>query len=429
MKQFLFLTLIIITAITNATAQTVLASGTCGAQGDNLTWTLTVKGVLTISGSGEMKDYADENYWKDNDGGPWRFERFDRFNQRHIDIKTIIIGDSVTTIGNSAFIHSNGLTSVTIGSSVRTIGSGAFEGCSSLASVIIPKSVADIRARTFADCHNLTSIIIPNSVKTIGQATFCNCRKLTSVTIPNSITSIGCNTFSSCYSLTSITIPNGVTFIGCWAFFNSGLTSVTIPNSVATIEERAFSLCSNLASVTIPSSVTTIGVGAFANNSSLTSIDIDVNNLHYIFDNGVLFNKSKTTLVQYLFSNTNISYTIPSSVLIIGEEAFYNNSVTSVIIPNSVTTIEKKAFDGCVRLTSVIIGNRVTTIGAAAFSRCHRLSAITCYALTPPNLDLYVFDSVNKKSCTLFVPAESIELYQQTPIWKDFQIAAIKTNL
>ena len=112
----------------------------------------------------------------------------------------------------------------------------------------------------------------------------------------------------------------------------------------------------------------------------------------------------------------------------IGKEAFYNNTnITSMTIPNSVTTIERGAFDGCVRLTSVIIGNSVTNIGGSAFSRCSSLTSITCYALTPPNLDRYVFDSVNK-SCTLLVPAESIKLYQQTPIWKDFQIAAIETK-
>ncbi len=205
-------------------------SGTCGA---NLKWHLTNDGVLTITGEGRMNDYADDGYYV---GGPWG----------NNGIKRVIIGDSVTSIGNNAFRQCRFLTSVTIPNSVTTIGRSAF-----------------------SDCSSLTSVTIGNSVTTIGRSAFRQCRFLTSVTIPNSVTTIGESAFSDCSSLTSVTIPNSVTTIGESAFSDcSSLTSVTIPNSVTTIGRSAFSDCSSLTSVTIGNSVTIIGDNAFTNNNA-----------------------------------------------------------------------------------------------------------------------------------------------------------------
>ena len=132
------------------------SSGTCGP---NLKWHLTDDGVLTITGKGEMYDFSYSN------STPWRYS----------DVKRIIIGDSVTTIRNSAFRGYSSLTSVTIGNSVTTIGYSAFDGCSSLTSVTIGNSVTTIGWGAFGDCSSLTSVTIPNSVTTIGQYAFSNC--------------------------------------------------------------------------------------------------------------------------------------------------------------------------------------------------------------------------------------------------------------
>ncbi len=157
---------------------------------------------------------------------------------------------------------------------VTSIGDDAFSGCS-LTSIDIPNSVTSIGQTAFMDCSGLTSITIPNSVTSIGGYAFCGCSGLTSITIPNSVTSIVESAFQNCTSLTSITIPNSVTSIGNIAFLNcSGLTSVTIPNSVTSIEGSAFSGCSGLTSITIPNSVTSIGWYAFSGCSGLTSITI-----------------------------------------------------------------------------------------------------------------------------------------------------------
>ena len=139
-----------------------------------------------------------------------------------------IIPNSVTTIGERAFLGCTDLISVSIPESVTTIGKRAFLGCSGLTSVTIPESVTSIGNGAFQDCSSLTSIEIPNRVTSIGEFVFYGCSGLTSVTIPESVTSIGNYAFQNCYGLTSVTIPESVTSIGnaafCWCV---GLTEVT----------------------------------------------------------------------------------------------------------------------------------------------------------------------------------------------------------
>ena len=190
-------------------------SGTCGP---NLRWHLTDNGVLTISGKGEMNDYS-ANYFENR--APWR----------GYDIKRIIIGDGVTTIGVYAFAGCSSLTSVTIPNSVTTIGEEAFEGCRALTSVTIPNSVTKIGDSAFEDCSALTSVTIPNSVTKIGDRAFEYCRALTSVTIPNSVTKIGDSAFEDCSALTSVTIPNSVTTIGEDAFTNNNAKIIWLTNT------------------------------------------------------------------------------------------------------------------------------------------------------------------------------------------------------
>ena len=150
MKQ-LYLLLITLLVSLSAYAE---KSGTCGT---NLQWKLTDEGVLTITGTGKMKDWGYNNY------SPWHADK---------SVKQVIIGDGVTTIGSSAFSGCSSLTSVTIGNSVTEIGIGAFKGCISLTSVTIPNSVTTIKGEAFSGCSSLTSVTIPNSVRTIGAKAF-----------------------------------------------------------------------------------------------------------------------------------------------------------------------------------------------------------------------------------------------------------------
>ena len=238
------------------------------------------------------------------------------------NLRSVAVTDE-NILGAGVFYGCKGLTSVMIPNSVTSIGVCAFYGCSGLTSVTIPDSVTSIGSYAFYGCSELTSVTIPDSVTSIGDDAFGYCSGLTSVTIPDSVTSFGANVFSGCSGIREVVVPqylctNGlrmlfsqyqsitnvfisdcVTSIGSYAFYDcSGLRSVKIPDSVTSIGERAFSGCSGLTSVTIPDSVTSIGDSAFSGCSGLTSV------------------------------------TIPDCVTSIGDYAFYGcNGLTSVYVP------------------------------------------------------------------------------------------------
>ena len=279
------------------------------------------------------------------------------------------IRKGVKVIGNNAFCNSKSLTSINIPNGVTTIGNRAFASCYHLISINIPNSVTTIGNGAFAECNSLTSINIPNSVTTIGDGAFSECKSLTSINIPDSVTTIGKEAFIRCYSLTSINIPNSVTAIGNYAFGCCySLTNIKIPNGVTTIGNGAFSGCESLTSITIPSSVVTI----IGNPFYLWHGNLNNESKAFIYDDHVLFNKNKTTLIAYRAKVTN--YTIPNSVTTIGNSAFKRcSSLTRINIPNSVTTIEDYAFLGCNSLTNINIPNIVTTIGNYAFRFCINL--------------------------------------------------------
>ena len=257
-----------------ALAADVVASGTCGAEGNgsNLTWTLDSEGVLTISGSGDMYNYGSSDF-----SAPWDGSRS--------RVKSVVIADGVTSIGEYAFFYCESLTSVTIPDSVTSIGKYAFFCCTSLTSMTIPDSVTSISSSTFASCTSLTSVTIPNSVTSIGEYAFYDCKSLTSVTIPGSVTSIGLYAFASCTSLTGIWVAEGNSHYANDAsgvLFNKDKTTLvqcpgafaayTIPDSVTSIGDNTFDHCTSLTSVTIPDGVTSIGWRAFSNCTSLTDV-------------------------------------------------------------------------------------------------------------------------------------------------------------
>ena len=402
-------------------------SGTCG---ENVKWTLTKDGTLTISGTGAMTDYVF------SDGAPWRSFRS--------QVKTVVIENGVTSIGNNAFYNCSSLTSVTIPKSVTSIGESAFGDCTSLTSVTIPNSVTSIGKAAFYNCTSLTSVTIPNGVTSIGEYAFYKCSSLTSVTIPDSVTHIAANTFSGCSALTSVTIPNSVTSIGDSAFY--GCTSLTdvyydgygldwlavngrgqIPNSATfhfkedlygkgtcgvnvnwvmtaggTLTISGTGRISNydfnnsapwakcrayIKCVVIKPGVRAIGSYAFCNCSSLTSVTIpnSVTSIGWGTFDGctsltrVTIPSSVTSIGNYAFSYTSLtSVTIPNSVTSIGGGTFDGcTSLTRVTIPNSVTSIGLRAFEGCTSLTSVTIPSSVTSIGWGAFEGCKSLTSVT----------------------------------------------------
>ena len=313
-------------------------------------------------------------------------------NCKSLSSVTFEPGSGLKDIGNWAFYDCTGLNSVAIPAGVTTIGYNAFNGCSSLPSVNIPASVKDIGNRAFANCDNLTSItvaaanteyasesgilydkdkkyfiLIPNAISG-------------AVTIPNSITEIGAEAFNGRTDLTSVTIPANVESIGYSAFVNcTKLTSVTFTGTskLETIGSYAFAY-TKLSSITIPASVELLTGDIFSNCTSLTSINVETANATYASDNGILYNKSKTHLIQVPVGKSG-AVTIPNGVTDIVNSAFSNcTKLTSVTIPASVTSIGNNAFGNCEKLATVTFTGTsgLQTIGQMAFNYC-ALTSIT----------------------------------------------------
>ena len=401
-------------------------------------------------------------------------------NLRHIfgsQVTTYILGDNVTSIGERAFYYCTGLTSITIPSSVTSIGKLAFYDCTGLTSITIPESVTSIGQEAFRGCTGLTSITIPSSVTSIGRWAFSGCTSLTSITIGNSVTSIGDEAFYGCTGLTSIKVAAGNTKYdsrdNCNAIIETasntlvvGCKATTIPNSVTSIRYWAFSGCTGLTSITIPNSVTTIGSAAFYGCTGLTSIKVEAGNTKYDSrDNcnaiietasntlvagcktttipssvtsigdyafywcrgltGITIPSSVTSIGSFAFYNCSglTSITIPSSVTSIGSSAFSDcTGLTSITIPSSVTSIGEWAFYGCTGLTSITIPSSVTSIGSSAFRGCTGLTSITISWDDPTNCT-YVSDMLYgvPTSATLYVPAGTKALYENTEPWSSFE--------
>ena len=311
-------------------------------------------------------------------------------------LTSVTIGDSVTTIGGWAFSNCSNLTEITIPDSVTTIGNWAFYYCYNLTEITIPDSVTTIGNWAFYYCYNLTEITIPDSVTTIGDMAFYHCSNLTSIVVDGNnpaYQSINGNLYSKdgtvliAYAIgktdTSFTIPDSVTTIGNSAFYRcDNLTSVTIGNSVTTIGGGAFAYCYNLTSITIPDSVTTIGNSAFfdcyklvevINKSSLT-ITAGSEDNGYVADYAKEVHNGTTKIVN---QNNYLFYTYNGVNYLLG----YVGTDTALTLPENYNgqnyEIYQRAFQYCYNLTSVTIPDSVTTIGDGAFSNCSNLTSIT----------------------------------------------------
>ncbi len=310
------------TVTAQSTSAIIVKSGECG---DNVTYTLDDDGLLKISGSGNMNDYYIGN-------SPFYLNK---------DIKEIVIGDGVTSIGDCAFWGCSSLTSIEIPDGVTSIGMSVFDSCSSLTSIEIPVGVTSLKDFVFYGCSSLTSITIPEGLTSIGGGVFQNCSSLTSIAIPAGVTSIGESAFKDCIKLNTI-----------YCYKNSTADKYTDYPSIAK--------------------------KVYLDDATTTAFN---------------FNSSTGTITGYSGSEKVVN--IPSNiggiyVKAIGENAFKNNTdIETVIIPEGVSSIEDFAFYKCTGLKYVSIPESVTSVSEDGFYRCGALNVTCKKGSTADNISLY----------------------------------------
>ncbi|MBQ5711627.1 MAG: leucine-rich repeat domain-containing protein [Oscillospiraceae bacterium] len=274
-------------------APEIVASGSCGAEGADVEWTLDSNGLMKIFGTGDMMDYPRET----------------------------VDGASCSTTPWREFCGS--IVSVVIEPGVTSIGDDAFDGCNHMVDIQISEGITRIGEDAFCECSALEEVVLPGSVTNIAEGAFSACFEMRSITLPDSVVSIGKNAFRYCFALRNINIPTGLTRIEEYTFYEcTALVDVVVPEGVESIGERAFELCEKLESVRLPESLTSIEWGAFCGCFKLTEINIPECLTHI---GGCAFYSARLAQV-----------TIPGSVTSIGKRAFGECKLTEIVIPESV---------------------------------------------------------------------------------------------
>ena len=349
-----------------------------------------------------------------------------------VALESVVIPESVTSIESSTFSSCSALESVVIPGSVTSIGSNAFSGCKALTSVTIPGS-ASIGPSAFENCNGLTDLTISEGVVTVGNYAFAGCSSLTDVVIPSTVEELEWSAFRNCTglksviilpnlrinsygvfygctNLTSVTLPEGYTYVltddafggtGCAYLYGTIYTDSNdvqyrILNSKAYVVYCPEAVTEDLIPDTIPNEdnsgtypvitdFTTEEKGYFGDNIYWEIIEAD---------GQIVLNLSGTGRMEHCrvgVPGTGYNYEVPpwamyndvidqvvigEGITSIGNGVFQNTGLTSVSIPESVTSIGIKAFSGCKALTSVTISENVTSIGMNAFYDCSALTSV-----------------------------------------------------
>lgn len=356
------------------------------------------------------------------------------------DLESVVIGSNVTTIGARAFSLCKALTSVHIPDKVQSIGDNAFSSCSSLTNVIIDCVSPEIGIAPFELCdaitsvtlhctevkdwfsqkENLTEVVLGDEVVTIGDNAFSYCKNLATINFPPNLRSIGDHAFSGCEKLTNIVIPakietigsafdnyvTSVTFhcpeINAWFKENTNLREVVIGEEVTTIKDEAFWYCSGLTTINIPANVQTVEGSPFLGCSGLTKVELHCNEVGEWFSRlenlqEVVLGDEVTSIGDYAFQDCNnlTKINFPKNLATIGEGAFGKCNLSSIELPNSLTSIDVNAFWGNENVQTVtlhcknveqgmsfgakevIIGDEVETIAGYAFYDDSNLTKVT----------------------------------------------------
>ena len=328
-------------------------------------------------------------------------------------LESIALPDNLSTLGTSVFYDCIALKSVELPSGILTLPDNAFYGCVALESIGLPESLSAMGTHAFCNCTSLKSIEIPTSITSLPDAAFRNCSSLESVILPDNLTEIGASTFRECSSLKSIELPQSVTTIGNCAFRDcSSLKSIFLPEKIRSVPYEVFYGCPDLVSVVLPDNLKSIGDWAFYHCLDLREISLP---------------KTLERIGSYAFGSCQqlVNIEIPEGVKIIEEQTFSScANLQNVTIPETVTEIASGAFMYCGSIKSITLPESIVRIGLAAF-HCYQLEKVICLATEPPSIIFSshgwpTFGTDNEQPITIYVPAESVELYRAADEWKNY---------
>lgn len=373
------------------------AAGTSGKCGPSAYWSFdSSTGTLTISGSGAMEDYEYGNYpWMDYRNSIQTIVIGDQITQIGWNAfpwtacSTIKFGKNVRSIGERAFNGCRNLNGdLTLPDSVQTIGAGAFQGCEKLSGdLTIPDSVVEIGEGAFRDCKNLNgTLTLGKNLRTIGKEAFSGCAFTGSLTIPEGVTEIADSAFGAGIPLKkygmftgTLTLPSTLKTIGASAFSYADFSGeLLIPDGVTSIGANAFEECDGFGgTLSLPDSVKTVGEWAFylckgftglKLSASLTKIEERSFAHMYGLKTEVVIPEGVTEIGESAFQCSHMpSVRFPSTLKKIGKEAFYFSLNCKIAFPDGLEVIEDEAFALCNVKSAVILPASIKSIGKKAF--------------------------------------------------------------
>lgn len=325
-------------------------------------------------------------------------------------IPDCVLGYTLTRIGDCGLGRAENIASVKLPNTLKCIGNSAFSGSFYLETITIPESVSEIGDNAFSYCA-LTTVFIPQSVTNIGKEVFVGCDKLTTIIVDkrnpvydsrkncnaivltkNDIIIAGCKTTQ---------IPQSIREIGDKAFEDCDLLKIKFPSSLVKIGDDAFKSCTGLSQIFIPGNISQIASGCFSGCKRLSSIKVSKNNQFYDSRGNcnAIIETATNKLVQGCYNTW-----IPDNITKIGTKAFEGcDCFSSMVIPNSVIEIEAHAFAQCYNLEEVVLSDSITKIGESAFSNTCLSSLIIPSSLT--QMDFPYFD--NKHLVSIKVDADN----------------------
>ena len=375
------------------------AAGTSGKCGPSAYWSFdSSTGTLTISGSGAMNDYEYGDYpWMDYRNSIQTIVIGDQITQIGRNAfpwtacSTIKFGKNVRSIGERAFNGCRNLNGdLTLPDSVQTIGAGAFQGCEKLSGdLTIPDSVVEIGEGAFRDCKNLNgTLTLGKNLRTIGKEAFSGCAFTGSLTIPEGVTEIADSAFGAGIPLKkygmftgTLTLPSTLKTIGASAFSYADFSGeLLIPDGVTSIGANAFEECDGFGgTLSLPDSVKTVGEWAFylckgftglKLSASLTKIEERSFAHMYGLKTEVVIPEGVTEIGESAFQCSHMpSVRFPSTLKKIGKEAFYFSLNCKIAFPDGLEVIEDEAFALCNVKSAVILPASIKSIGKKAFDR------------------------------------------------------------